>query len=91
MVDNADTVRVKDVLLDTDTLDTVIVDPPLAVAVAAGEPADAKFVPVTTIEVAPVAIFVELVAVTVGMGRMVATVTAVPLDTPYIDTVARSV
>lgn len=76
---------VEDVTL---TLDTVMVAPPEVVNVAAGVPPDAKFVPVTTRLVEPTATLTLDVEDTVGMGRMVATPTAEPLDTPYIVTIA---
>lgn len=85
--ESAGTVSVSCVALFTVTLDTVMEVPPEEVTVAAGEPLASKLVPVTTTEVAPTAMTVE-VAATVGMGRTVLTVTAEPLETEYMVTTA---
>lgn len=68
--------------------ETVMAVPPEEVRVAAGEPPDAKSVPVTTTEVAPTATLTLDVAVTVGTGRIVPTVTAAPLEIEYMVTTA---
>lgn len=58
--------------------------------VTAGDPPDAKFVPVITADVEPTARLTEVVDVTVGMGRTVPT-TPGSLATPYTEMTAVSV
>lgn len=69
---------------------TGIFAPPDAVSVTAGLPDASKLVPAIEMLVAPAAYTVEL-AVTVGMGRIVPTTTALPLVRPYIVTTAKIV